>query len=395
MYHGELITRLRDNDPTLKIADLRNAGLTDLNFLKYNTHIRVLYLNNRAYGKSKFNIITDLSPLLFCPNLRSLNISGNFLLGIQIPDTFSNNLPTSFSSYRVWCENIINTNGNDNTLFIPQTLGKWCPKLRHLYIDYCHSLTTKYEGTYALEYFLEGFVWLRFLSANNINRQTQTDDVFNALRFVPSIRVLSLSSNFISSIEFLQYTLRVQRIHLSGNTIDNISVFERHQFSYVVSCYLDKNNITDISPLRHISKRLVMLCIDSNNVTDIQVVRHMTNLGNFNAKFCNIRSIDSLRYCKLLQYIRIGHTLVTDLSPIRGILGNLILLECGNVDIGLSDEEFECISRSTNLRYFYFKRTRVSKDMIRVMSTISNMNRTNYKTRQAKLFNLLYESLKT
>ena len=383
----ELIDRLRANDPTLTRVDLSNAGISDISFLKGNTHVRSLVLRNCMYSRTKsFNVITDLSPLSECPNLVQLDISGNLLLGYNLPEGTTIG-PFNFSRTKIrWCEDM-----RQMCSFTPQTLGKWCPNLRSLYVNNCTSLTLTHNDTYALEYLLEGCNKLYRLDALRI--ATSVCDAFRALRFTPRIRTLYLDENLISSIDFLEYVPLIRYLSLFVNFVTSLDILERFSFTKLVVCRLGRNRIHDITPLRNISKRLVFLDISSNPVTNIEVLEYMEKLIKVDLHKCNVTDLNSLRLCNHLRTVMISDTLVTDLSPLRHVLDKLVILDCGRTQITLTDEEYVRLSQSIMILNFNLKRTNVPESQVQTIYSHCQLNKMNFANRRITLFNLISKSI--
>jgi hypothetical protein len=386
---SDLISRLRANDPTLTRVDLSNAGITDLSFLKGNTHLRRLVLRNNMYARNKFfNVITDLSPLRECSKLVHLDISGNLLLGYNLPEGTTIG-PFNFSrSKKLWCEDMRHI-----CSFTPQTLGEWCPNLRSLYVNHCTSLSLMHNDTYALEYLLEGCNKLNRLDAIRI--VTNTSDVFRALRFTPRIRTLYLDENLISSIDFLKYVPLIQILNLFLNLIVSLDVLERFSFPKLVACRLGRNRIHDITPLRNISKRLVSLDISSNPITNIEVIGFMEKLIRVDMHGCNVTDLDSLRLCNHLQTVMISDTLVTDLSPLQHLLDKLVILDCGRTQITLTDEEYVRLSQSIMILNLNLKQTNIPINQVQTIYSNCQLNKLNFTNRRITLFDLVSKSMES
>jgi len=86
-----IIDKIRDNDPLVKIANIVGRVVTDLSFLRHNTHLKELFIhdnqvsdlsvlrfNNTLVKLSLIeNKVSDISALAHNTTLRSLNLTKN------------------------------------------------------------------------------------------------------------------------------------------------------------------------------------------------------------------------------------------------------------------------------------------------------------------------------
>lgn len=147
-----------------------------------------------------------------------------------------------------------------------------------------------------------------------------------------------------------------------GNLFD---LEEINQFPNLEALVLDYQEITDITPLENMQLTYLSLC--GNPIMDITALAEMNTLqalwledvpvsdASALAKLTSLKELeisgtnltDSAGFSRLpLEVLKMGNTLITDLSPLRGLRG-LTVLNAGEVDA----QGMETIQTMTQLEY--------------------------------------------
>ncbi|MDR2869581.1 MAG: leucine-rich repeat domain-containing protein [Deferribacteraceae bacterium] len=242
--------------PNLTKVDIKNSRIKDISPLAYNRLMKRVLLDN--------NSVTDLSPLAGLKDLKELS------LRYQAPDYITN----------------ISSLAGKTTLAILDLQGN---KLEDI-----SSLANQN---------------LRILNLRD-NRLTSIE----ALRSVSTLESIDISINMITDISPLASSkANLQTINAAHNGITNID-FITEPMPKLTVLKLSDNQIVDITPITKIDPRgrhRLELLLDKNNITDIMPLRDLANLFMIyiiRLSYNCIEGVDSIQF--LHDSSRIPYTFI-------------------------------------------------------------------------------------
>lgn len=143
---------------------------------------------------------------------------------------------------------------------------------------------------------------------------------------------LSFYSIKIENIEGLQIFKNLERLHLSGTLIEDLSPLGKLTNLRVLD--LENNKIEDIKPLSKLTK-LETLDLSRNKISDIFALSNLSELKNLSLRSNKIKDIFSLRNLLNLGYLFLQKNKIEDFSPLRNLKNlrtiNLVNNKCTNV----------------------------------------------------------------
>src|SRR5699024_4857399 len=145
------------------------------------------------------------------------------------------------------------------------------------------------------------------------------------LEKLTDLKELHLSGNSITELSVLQHLTNLEELYLSENGIEQLPE-EIADLEKLRILYLPFNQIEDISLLEGLTK-LEALNIEDNEITNFGILANLTELTylNIDSIPCDEYSVDSLDFLQYLTKLEEAHLTVfenTDETPIQH-LGNM------------------------------------------------------------------------
>ena len=166
-----------------------------------------------------------------------------------------------------------------------------------------------------------------------------TDLNLTGLEHAPNLTTLILYDNDISDISPLRSLTKLTNLSIFDNNISDISPLA--SLTKLANLSISGNNISDISPFTSLTQ-LTNLSIFDNNISDISPLASLTKLANLSISGNNISDISPFTSLTQLTNLSIFDNNISDISP----LASLTKL----ADLRLSHNNISDISPLTSLK---------------------------------------------
>ncbi|MDP2920277.1 MAG: leucine-rich repeat domain-containing protein [Dehalococcoidia bacterium] len=161
---------------------------------------------------------------------------------------------------------------------------------------------------------------------------------------VSSLTLLNARSKGVSNLTGLEYCVRLRNLYLDKNQITDVSPLgELHNLievsigsnlikdsrplttnhPYMINLWLRGNQISDLTPLANLAgTTLQWLDLSGNQITDISSVGGLIGLRNLSLSYNKIKDISAIAKLTNLNYLYLAHNEISDMSA----LGNIRIL---------------------------------------------------------------------
>ena len=199
-------------------------------------------------------------------------------------------------------------------------------------------------------------------------------DIFYLYNILINIRILVLTYNNISDINFLEKVKfdKIEILYLDNNNISDINILEKVKFKGLKELYLNGNNISNIDILEKVDfPNLEKLDLSVNKIENIDVFEKVNfiklkMLALYQNNISNINKIKLARF-ENLQLLTISHNAIKDISSLKYFkFKNLEYLFLADINLEKIDI-FDTI-KFKNLKILTFGGNNISN--IRVLSKV-------------------------
>lgn len=191
---------------------------------------------------------------------------------------------------------------------------------------------------------LESFYSLQTLDlSNNEITSNIIESKIDKLKDLPQIRIIKLSENKLTNVDFIVNYTNLTEILLTNNQINNIDGFEGWYNNIESNYYTPVLTTLDLSGNKYITNidvlapitTLTTLKIANNDISSISALENMKELIVLDISSNKIKNIDVLEGLTKLNNLNIGDNLINDLSKISNL--NLGTLDIRNNKIDTLD----------------------------------------------------------
>ena len=298
-----------------------------------------------------FDVISDLSGIQFCTNLKVLDLRGgaNFsdlrllkdLLSLQrlfisevgnglITDILSLQNLTQLQHLGLTCPNLSDISPIQNLAhlqglsIVSNTLSD-ISALRNL--TQINWLELNSDALADLSP-LENLIQLKNL---NIYSKLLASSDLNLLKNFKSLIELTIGRTSISDFSIVKDIPQLLYLHLDANQISDVSQFA--SLKKLVSLELSKNRITDISPLQSITQ-LQYLKLSSNQISDISSLKNMSTAIIIDLEHNKISDVTPLQNLNSLQILWLNNNQISTINSLINGVSNLQVLRLSHQQQG-------------------------------------------------------------
>ena len=244
--------------------DAPNANIQDLTGLEYAYNLRTLNLSGEwisGKGYVNTNAVSNFSPLLGLTQLRTLHLYGNAISDVTV------------------LSELIQLN----------------------WLNLSHNAISDVSA-------LSGLTQLTLLDlANN-----SISDM-SALARLAQLIQLSLSNNSISDVSPMAGLTKLTTLYLNNNPISDVSPMAG--LTKLTTLYLHNNSISDVSAMAGLTQ-LTQLYLDNNSLSDISVLAGLINLTRLSLSRNSISDVSALAGLTQLTTLNLRYNAISDVSPL-------------------------------------------------------------------------------
>ena len=312
---------------------------------KINKPVGVLLYSDvkKIDSLSSFGVISDLSGLQFCTNLKVLDLRGgaNFsdltpmknLLSLQelyiseagsglISDISPLQNLTQLQSLSLTCPKLSNISVIQNLLhlqslsLVSTSLSDISPLQDLTEITWLQLISDALSDLAPVQHFTK----LKLLEADS---KLLTSNDLGILQSLPQLTSLTIRGTSISDFSVVQHLSQLQDVHLERNQISDVSQFT--PLTNLISLELAHNQITDISALQTMTQ-LQYLKLSYNQISDISSLKNITLAITMDLNNNLISDITSLQNLNNLQVLWLQNNKISNIGPLINGVSNLISL---------------------------------------------------------------------
>ena len=173
------------------------------------------------------------------------------------------------------------------------------------------------------------------------------------LKELTQLEILIIRYSSIRDITPLAGFTELRQLRLQNNQISDITPL-KELTKQLEDLYLQNNQISDITPLKELTK-VKTLNLENNQISDITPLKELTQLEDLYLQNNQISDITPLKELIKVRKLRLSNNQITDVSPLAGLVGLTWLYLDGNP---IKDREplFELLRKKPGPVFIILKR---------------------------------------